>query len=130
MSFVKVWTDVGDTFVNLPARVIETINDTIRIQYLSQSDRKDPTTNKKIWSYEDEIYDITDESIAEYMYNESDLGFVSINENDYIKMEVSDDEEDDSDYEQPSDTDTCSEASEDDDDADEPGEEYDNYQDE
>lgn len=130
MSFVKVWTDVGDTFVNLPARVIETINDTIRIKYLSQSDRKDPTTNKKIWSYEDEIYDITDESITEYMYNESDLGFVSINENDYIKMEVSDDDEDDSDYEQPSGTDTCSDASEDDDDAYEAGEEYDDYQDE
>ena len=114
MSFVKVWTDVGDLFINLPARVVESVNDTLRIKYLSQSDRRDPTTNRKIWSYEDEIYDITDESITEYMYDEGDLGFVSIGENDYIKVEVSDGDEDDSDYEQPSDTDTCSEESDDD----------------
>ena len=117
MSFVKVWTDIGNSFVNLPARVIESLNDTLRIRYLSQTDRRDPTTNRKIWSYEDEIYDITDESITEYMYDESDLGFVSIGENDYIKTEISEDDED-SDYEPMSETETDTDGSDTDDDDD------------
>ena len=130
MSFVKVWTDLGDSFVNLPARVVESVNDTIRIRYLTLSEDRDPTTNKKIWSYEDEIYDITDESITEYMYDEGDLGFKSIGENVYIKVEVSDGDEDDSDYEQPTDTDTCSddESGEDEEGTDEEYD-YDDYQD-
>jgi hypothetical protein len=97
--------------VNLPARVIESVNDTLRIRYLSQSDRRDPGTNRKIWSYEDEIYDITDESITEYMYDEGDLGFVSIGENDYIKTEISEDDEDDSDYEPMTETESDTDGS-------------------
>ena len=71
MSFVKVWTDIGDSFVNLPARIIDYSTDrtVMHIKYLSQTDGRDPQTNKKIWSYEDDIYDITDESITEYMYD-------------------------------------------------------------
>jgi hypothetical protein len=114
MSFVKVWTDIGDSFVNLPARIVDYSADrtVMHIKYLSQTDRRDPQTNKKIWSYEDDIYDITDESITEYMYDDGDLGFASIGENNYIKVEMTDEEEDDSDYEpssfSESDSDECS----------------------
>jgi hypothetical protein len=118
MSFLKVWTDIGDMFVNLPARVIDYSPDrtVMHIKYLSQTDRRDPTTNKKIWSYEDEIYDITDESITEYMYDEGDLGFVSVGENDYIKVEITDGEDEDSDYEPVSETESDSDDCSDDED--------------
>lgn len=118
MSFIKVWTDIGDTFVNLPARIIDYAQDrtVMNIKYLSQTDRRDPNTNKKIWSYEDEIYDITDESITEYMYDEGDLGFVSVGENDYIKVEMTDEEDEDSDYEPVSETETDSDDCSDDED--------------
>jgi hypothetical protein len=119
MSFIKVWTDIGkETFVNLPARVIDHTGTILRIKYLSKTNIRAEGTNKKIWSYEDDIYDITDESITEYMYDEGDLGFVSIGENLYIKVEVSEEDEEDSDYEQPTDTETESEYDTDDEDED------------
>ena len=131
MSFVKVWTDIGgETFVNLPARVIDHNGSTLRIKYLARTEVRDEGTKKKIWSYEDEIYDITDESITEYMYDEGDLGFVSIGENVYIKVEVSVEEEEDSDYEQPTDTETESDYDTEEEDEDVEEEDFtDDYQD-
>lgn len=100
MSFVKVWTDIGvDNFVNLPARITSNNPDgTFNIQYLSATELRTPN-GKKIWSYENEVYAITDEYITEYMFDESDLHFVSIGDGSFVRMERDSDNEDDSDYE-------------------------------
>lgn len=118
MSFVKVLTDIGDEeFVNIPARITTNNSDgSFNIQYLSVTERRTPE-GKKIWSYEDEVYTITDEYITEYMYDECDLHFVSIAEDSFIKIDRDSDNEDDSDYEPASSVgySTSSEESEDDD---------------
>jgi hypothetical protein len=100
MSFIKVWTDVGDDeFVNLPARITSNNPDgSFDIQYLSVTERRTPD-GKKIWSYEDDVYNITDEYITEYMFDECDLHFASIGEDSFIKVDRGSDDEDDSDYE-------------------------------
>jgi hypothetical protein len=112
MSIVRVWTDVGsDKNVSLVARIIETNGPIFTIQFLSPTENKDKH-GCTIYKYEDETYQIDDDSITHYLNtsNEEDIGFVSVGEGewtrtgdesdeDYIPSEEdeSDDEEDEED---------------------------------
>jgi hypothetical protein len=114
MKLVRVWTDVGsEKNVSLVARIIETNGPLFTIQFLS------PTENKNkhgctIYKYEDETYQIDDDSITHYLdtSDEGDIGFVSIGEGEWIRTsdesdedyipseEDSDDEEDEEDVDE------------------------------
>jgi len=86
MSLVKVWTDVGSRKpVPLLARVVEKQGEIFTIRYLSESD-------DKIWRYEDDTYEIDNESIAEYLKTdlEEDAGF-KICEDGFVKIDSDDD---------------------------------------
>ena len=94
MSFVKVLTDVDGVISSIPARIISTEKDgSFNINYISKTDKKH-TNGKTIYEYEDEVYNITEESIDEYMYDESDCGFKVVGEGLYIKQSSNDDDED------------------------------------
>lgn len=99
MSFLKVWTELDDgTFKSLPAKVIsERDGSVFVIRYLSSTDKR-TITGKKIYKYENETYEITNESITQFADSELDLGFE--NRGDYfIKYDsVSDDDSEDEDY--------------------------------
>ena len=108
MSLVRVWTDVGsDKNVSLVARIIETNGPIFTIQFLSPTENKDKH-GCTIYKYEDETYQIDDDSITHYLNtsNEEDIGFVSAGEGewvhtgdesdeDYIPSEEEDDEDED-----------------------------------
>lgn len=120
MSLIKVWTELDDKYVALPAKVVSSHGTKYKIKYLSVSEKRD-SHNRKIYSYEDEIYDITNESITEFTNSdmEIDLGFKQITENEFIKY----DSDSDDDYiPSSSDDDTSSES--------DSGEETDNFEEE
>ena len=86
MALVRVWTDVGARKpVPLLAKIVEKDGVIFTIRYLSESD-------DKIWRYEEDEYEIDDESIAEYLNteNEEDAGFV-IHGDGFIKSETDED---------------------------------------
>ena len=99
MSFIKVLTDVNDVISSIPARVVNTNPDgSFNIQYLSKTDKKH-VNGRNIYEYETEIYNITDDSINEYMYDENEGGFKMIGEDMYVRFSRGDgDGEDDDDY--------------------------------
>ena len=112
MSLVRVWTDVGsDKNVSLVARIIETNGPIFTIQFLSPTETKDKH-GCTIYKYEDETYQVDDDSITHYLdtNDESDIGFVSVGEGEWIRTgddsdedyipsedETDDDEEDEED---------------------------------
>jgi hypothetical protein len=86
MSLVRVWTDVGSRKpVPLLAKIVEENGVILTIRYLSESD-------DKIWRYEEDTYEVDDESIAEYLKtsHECDVGFSPV-EDGFIKVESDDD---------------------------------------
>lgn len=112
MDLVRVWTDVGTSKpVALLAKITERDGVIFTIQYLSQSD-------DKIWRYEEDTYDVDDDSIAEYLgtSNEEDIGFTIV-EDGFIKIDS------DEDY-VPSSEDEESDDADDEDDEDEAEAEY------
>jgi hypothetical protein len=118
MSLIKVWTEIGNDgkCYSLPAKIISKKgNGTYVIQYLSCTDRK-TRDGKKIYTYEDETYEVTDNSITEYLETDSelDLGFEQISGDfEFVKY---DSDSDDEDYVPSSEDDSSSSSSEDDDD--------------
>jgi hypothetical protein len=101
MSLVRVWTDVGARKpAALLAKIIEKDGVILTIRYLTESD-------DHIWRYEEDTYEIDDDSVAEYLKtdNEEDVGFMkhedgfikTDSDEDYIPSseEESEDEEDD-----------------------------------
>jgi hypothetical protein len=95
MSFIKVLTDVDGDVSSIPARIVSNEKDgSFNIQYLSKTVRKHPS-GKSIWEYETEIYNITEESIDEYMYDEGDMGFKIVEDGVYIRESKHYDSEDD-----------------------------------
>jgi len=108
MSLVRVWTDVGtDKNVSLVARIVETNGPIFTIQFLSPTETKDKH-GCTIYKYEDETYQIDDDSITHYLdtSDEGDVGFVSVGEGEWIRTGDDSDEdyipseEDDSDDEE------------------------------
>ena len=105
MSLVRVWTDVGARKpVALLAKIVEKDGVIYTIRYLSECE-------DKIWRYEEDTYEIDDDSIAEYLKtnNEDDIGFalagdgfvkVLTDDDDYVPSDIeSDDDEEDEDEE-------------------------------
>jgi hypothetical protein len=95
MSLVRVWTDVGsEKNVSLVARIIETNGPNFTIQFLSPTENKDKH-GCTIYKYEDETYQIDDDSITHYLNtsNEEDIGFVSAGEGEWIRTGDESDED-------------------------------------
>lgn len=99
MSLVKVWTEIGNEgkCFSLPAKIVSKKgNNIFVIQYLSYTGRK-TRDGKKVYMYEDETYEVTDNSITEYLETDSelDLGFeqVSGGESEFIKYDSDSDED-------------------------------------
>jgi hypothetical protein len=99
MSLVKVWTEMGNEgkCYSLPAKIVSKKgNNTFVIQYLSSTGRK-TRDGKKIYMYEDETYEVTDNSITEYLETDSelDLGFeqLSSGESEFVKYDSDSDED-------------------------------------
>ena len=85
-SLVRVWTDVGSRKpVPLLAKIVEENGVIFTIRYLSESD-------DKIWRYEEDTYEVDDESIAEYLKtsDECDVGFAPVDDG-FVKVESDDD---------------------------------------
>jgi len=86
-SLVRVWTDVGSRKpVPLLAKIVEENGVIFTIRYLSESD-------DKIWRYEEDTYEVDDESIAEYLKtsDECDVGFAPLEDGGFVKVESDDD---------------------------------------
>lgn len=86
MSLVKVWTDVGGRKpVALLAKIIEKDGVIFTIRYLTAG--KDG-----IWRYEEDTYEVDDDSIAEYLKHDSetDIGFIATDDGGFIREEDSD----------------------------------------
>jgi hypothetical protein len=86
MTLVRVWTDVGSRKpVPLLAKIVEENGVIFTIRYLSESD-------DKIWRYEEDTYEVDDESIAEYLKtsDECDVGFVPLDDG-FVKVESDED---------------------------------------
>jgi len=95
MNLVRVWTDVGsDKNVSLIARIIETNGPIFTIQYLSPSENK-TKHGCTIYKYEDETYQIDDDSITHYLdtSDEGDIGFVSVGDGEWIRTGDESDED-------------------------------------
>jgi len=115
MSLVRVWTDVGSRKpVPLLAKIVEENGVIFTIRYLSESD-------DKIWRYEEDTYEVDDESIAEYLKtsDECDVGFAPVDDG-FVKVEsdedyVPSDEEDEDEDEEESDVFTSEEDEEEED---------------
>jgi hypothetical protein len=98
MSLVRVWTDVGARKpAALLAKIIEKDGVILTIRYLTES------SVNHIWRYEDDTYEIDDDSVAEYLNTDSELelGFVQ-REDGFVRVDsdedyVPSDEESDSD---------------------------------
>ena len=88
MALVRVWTDIGARKpVALLAKIEEKDGVILTIRYLSE-------TAKGIWSWEDDTYEIDDDSVAEYLKTDviEDLGFRAFgDEGAYIKCESDED---------------------------------------
>ena len=100
MTLVRVWTDVGARkYVPLLAKIEEIDGVIFTIRYLSESD-------DHIWRYEEDTYEIDDETIAERLNTtlETDIGFAPAHDG-FIKVDMDDnyvpdsDDEDDTDCE-------------------------------
>lgn len=86
MSLVKVWTDVGARKpVQLLAKIVEKDGVIFTIRYLTAG--KDD-----VWRYEDDTYEIDDDSIAEYLRTdlETAIGFIATDDGGFIREEESD----------------------------------------
>lgn len=109
MSLVKVYTDVG---LKKPVILIAKIckqspKKKYHIKYLSPTDSK--YNGKRVYNYENILYEIDDTSISEYLdtENEKDIGYLKIDDGsgfikmsdidaDYEPSESSDDDESES----------------------------------
>jgi len=86
MDLVRVWTDVGARKpVALLAKIVERDGVIFTIRYLTESD-------DKIWRYEDDTYEIDNDSIAENLgtASEEDIGFRPV-EDGFVKMDSDED---------------------------------------
>jgi hypothetical protein len=127
-DLVRVWTDVGSRKpVPLLAKIVDENGVIFTIRYLSESD-------DKIWRYEEDTYEVDDESIAEYLKtnDEGNIGFAVLDDgfikvdfdDDYVPSEEDDDEDEESDLD-PSEEDEEVSYTDDEDVEDDPGDDED-----
>jgi hypothetical protein len=116
MSLVRVWTDVGQKKPKaLLAKIFKKRAGSYTIRYLSALSSE----NAKVFKYEDDEYEVDDESISEWLEtdHEADLGFEAQDDGTWAKVDSDSDYEPESESE--SETDTYDEEDEDDDEEDE-----------
>jgi hypothetical protein len=92
MSLVRVWTDVGQKKPKaLLAKIFKKRAGSYTIRYLSALSSE----NAKVFKYEDDEYEVDDESISEWLETdlETDLGFEPQDDGTWAKVDS------DSDYE-------------------------------
>ena len=99
MSLVKVLTCIGADSSKpsiLPAKIVATRGTMYTIRYMSPTDVRDPQ-NRMIFKYEEETYDITEDSISEYLdtTDEMDIGYLPISSEEYVRVPVSESDSDD-----------------------------------
>ena len=125
MSLVKVWTELDNgKCQSLPAKIVSKNGSVFKIRYLSSTENRD-SKNRRIYRYEEETYEVTDDSITAYLDSNSelDLGFQELDSNgNFVKCEYdlglfSDEDTDDEDYVPSSSSEEEDEDSEDDEDA-------------
>lgn len=78
---VKVWTELpSGKRKGLLARIFEQKGPIMTIRYLSQTEDRDHGCT--VWRYEDQTYDIDDDSVMEYMgtEDETDIGFKRVHD--------------------------------------------------
>jgi hypothetical protein len=113
MSLVRVWTDVGQKKPKaLLAKIFKKRAGSYTIRYLSALSSE----NAKVFKYEDDEYEVDDESISEWLETdlEADLGFEAQDDGTWAKVDS------DSDYEpESSESETNSDDEDDGDSADE-----------
>lgn len=122
-QLIKVWTDAGGSKpVAMLARVIDERDGLYTVQYFSATEDRDH--GRIIYRYEDETYEIDDDSITEYMdsVDESDMGYIKIAEDAWVK----DSSDSDEDY-VPSEEDEEGEEEEEEDPEDEEDEDQEDY---
>ncbi len=105
MSLVRVWTDVGQKKPKaLLAKIFDKSGGMYTIRYLSALPE-----NAKVFKYEDDEYEVDDESISEWLETdlESDVGFEAQSDGLFLKVDS------DPDYE-PSESDDETETDSDD----------------
>ena len=72
MSLVKVWTDTGKGKpVALIAKIVDTNPPKMTIKYLSKTDEE--YKGCTVWRYEDETYEVDDDSITEWLETDDEL---------------------------------------------------------
>lgn len=123
MTLVRVYTDVGGLKpIHLIAKIFEIRDSTYIVRYLSPTD--DKKHGKVIYRYEDDTYEIGDDSISKYMdtSDEEDIGFKNLGQGDFIM-----DSDSDSDAEYVASDDSC--ESESDSESDVPTEDLTDYED-
>jgi hypothetical protein len=112
MSLVRVWTDIGAKKpVALLAKIVEKDGVIYTIRYLTEG--KD-----RVWRYEDDVYEVDDDSIAEFLGTdqEDEIGFSEIG-NGFVKTDSDDDYE-------PTDSDASSDSSMDEEEDEEIGDDF------
>lgn len=95
MSLVRVWTDIGlEKNVSLVARIIHSEGEIFTIKFLSPTEEKDKH-GRIVYRYEDETYDIDDDSITHYLDTdiEEDIGFKQYDETGWIRLDDDSDED-------------------------------------
>lgn len=128
MNFLKVWTELDDgRFKSLPAKIVSRSkgsggSSSFKIQYLSPTNKR-TVSGKRIYAYETDTYEITDESIVQQVESELTLGFEELHSlpGNFIKFDIrdmcgeNDEDQEDEDYvpesSSPSDGDDDSESS-------------------
>jgi hypothetical protein len=117
MSLVRVWTDVGQVKPRaLLAKIFKKKGGSYTIRYLSAVPE-----NSKVFKYEDDEYEVDDESISEWLETdfETDVGFEVQEDGTFAKVDS------DSDYEpETSDSDSDGEDPESDEELDEAEEDF------
>jgi hypothetical protein len=124
-GLVRVWTDIGQKKPKpLLARIVNSKSKVYTIQYLSPTE--DRLKGKTLYRYEDETYEVDDDSIYEYLNlsTEFDMGFLEV-DGGYVKDD-SDEEYVPSDPEEEEDFDE--EDSDDDSDEEDEEDEFDEYE--
>jgi hypothetical protein len=86
---IKVWTDIGAKKpVPLLAKIVEVKGPVFIIRYLQECD-------DKIWRYEEDVYEIDEDSIQEDLCtaHETDVGFRALGDGFIQEGDVSSDDE-------------------------------------
>ena len=131
MSLVRVWTNVGQKKPKaLLAKIFSSAEGPVyTIRYLS-SDSEEDDHGRLVHRYEDEAYEVDDDSVAEWLGvdDEEDIGFTSIGDGAWVKGEQDSDYVPDSDEEDETDSDPEEDAPTEEDYEDDEPEENDDYE--